>query len=160
MTDEYKRPPWRKRIRLSSETYGQPGTICSVTIAVHERRPIFADAVVASSAIDVLRTHAARTGVPIYAYCVMPDHIHLVLGPSQNCDNVTFVGQFKNLVQRAAWQHDVKGIFWQKSFWDHFLRRDEDLNRVIEYVLNNPVRKGLVNEWCHYPFSGSLVLQP
>ncbi|MDP2659614.1 MAG: transposase, partial [Dehalococcoidia bacterium] len=146
-----------KRIRLDAGLYSQPGVVCSVTVAVKDRQPIFADALVASSAVDILRSQAERTGVRVYAYCVMPDHIHLVLGPSAGCDVMTFVGQFKNLAQRAAWDCGVKGAFWQTSFWDHFLRADEGVEMVVEYVLNNPVRKRLASEWSDYPFSGSLV---
>jgi putative transposase len=147
----------RHRIRLPTAVYAQPGHVCSITIAVQDRRPVFGDAIVADAAIDVLRSHADRTEVPIYAYCVMPDHAHLVLAPSLRCDILTFVAQFKNLAQRAAWRAGVVGAFWQKSFWDRFPRNEEQLETVIEYVLNNPVRRGLVDDWRDYPHSGSLV---
>lgn len=64
---------------------------------------IFADPRAAAAAVDILHAHADRTRVAIYGYCVMPDHIHLVLGPSRDCDIINFVGQYKNLLQRAAW---------------------------------------------------------
>ena len=136
--------PYHKRIRLDPEVYAKLGAVSSITIAVRDRQPVFADSAVAAEAVEVLRSHAAKTGVSVYGYCVMPDHIHLVLGPSETCDITTFVGQFKNLAQRAAWQHGMKGAFWQKSFWDHFLRIKEDVDTTAEYVLNNPVRKGMV----------------
>ncbi|MBI4318570.1 MAG: transposase [Chloroflexi bacterium] len=128
-------------------------------MAVQGRKPVFADYAVASCAVQVLREHAAKTDVRIYGFCVMPDHVHIVLGPSESCDVVTFVGQFKNLAQRAAWRHGAVGSFWQKRFWDHFLRAEEQLERVVEYVLNNPVRAGLVEQWSDYPFSGSLEFE-
>ena len=43
---------------------------------------------------------------------------------------------------------------WQKDFHDHIIRKYEDLKAHILYVLENPVRKGLVEEWQEYPFSG------
>lgn len=113
----------------------------------------------ASAAVDVLTERARKTGVPVYAYCVMPDHIHLFLGPTAHCNITTFVGQYKNLVQRKAWDQGFHGSLWQTSFWDHFVRADEDLGQTIKYVLNNPVRRGLVDTWRAYPFSGSLVFQ-
>ena len=70
---------------------------------------------------------------------------------------MTFVGRFKNLVQREAWRLGVVDAFWQTSFWDHFLRGDERIANVVEYVLNNPVRSGLVERWSDYRFSGSMV---
>ena len=94
----------------------------------------------------------------VYAYCVMPDHVHLILGPSSTCDIVTFVGQFKNLAQRSAWQLGVVGAFWQVGFWDHFLRVDQAVEDALRYVLDNPVRARLVAHWQDHPFSGSLVL--
>jgi REP element-mobilizing transposase RayT len=143
----------RRRIRLAPNAYAEVGAICSITVAVKDRTPVFADPTVADAAVDVLRRHAAETGVPVYAWCVMPDHVHLVLGASPTCDMVTFVGQFKNLAQREAWRLGVKGAFWQASFWDHFLRGDERLEQVIEYVMNNPVR------WWEYRLSGSTVFE-
>ena len=103
--------PQRRRIRLPAEVYADIGMICSTTIAVKGRGPVFACPGVAAAAVDVLRRHAAATGVRVYAWCVMPDHVHLVLGGSPTCDIVTFVGQFKNLAQREAWQRGIKGAF-------------------------------------------------
>ena len=148
-----------RRIRLERTAYSQEGAICSVTITTRGRALVFASAPVASAAVDVLTECASRTHVPVYGYCVMPDHVHLVLGPSSTCDIITFVGQFKNLTQRAAWRLGVSGAFWQPRFWDHFLRRDEDVEVAVRYVLNNPVRRGLVEQWLGYPFGGSLVFQ-
>ena len=87
----------------------------------------------------------------------MPDHVHLVLGASPTCDMVTVVGQFKNLAQREGWRWAIKGAFWQTGSWEHFLRGDERFEPVVEYVLNNPVRSGLVERWCDDRVSGSSV---
>ena len=48
------------------------------------------------------------------------------------------------------------GIKWQKDFYDHIHRKNEDLKKHITYLLDNPVRKGLVDHWQNYPFKGSL----
>ena len=151
---------WRdfhKRIRLDAVSYAQAGAVCSVTVAVRDRQPVFGDPAVARGAVDVLRSLATKTGVPVYTYCIMPDHVHLILTASPTCDMITFVGQYKSLAQRAAWQRGVKGTFWQKSFWDHFLRSNEDFEAAVRYALENPVRKGMVEKWDAYEFSGSLV---
>lgn len=154
------RLPQRKRTRLPVQLYAQCGPVCSVTLAVRDRRPVFADPRAATSAVDLLLNHSQKTQVPIYGYCVMPDHVHLVLGASKTCDVITFVGQFKNLAQRAVWRLGINGPFWQSGFYDHFLRQDEQLERVIEYVLDNPVRAGLVTTRNDYPFSGTAGDKP
>ena len=90
----------------------------------------------------------------------MPDHVHLLLEPSEVCDIITFVGQFKNLAQRAAWRIGVTGAFWQPSFWDHFLRSDESVATVVQYIFENPVRAGLAETVSDYAFSGTLAGMP
>ena len=122
--------PQRRRIRLAAEVYADIGVICSIPIAVKGRAPVFVCPAVAAA--DVLRRHAAATSVPVCAWCVMPDHGHLILGASPSCDIVRFVGQVKNLAQREAWRRGIKGTFWQTGFWDHFLRGDERLEQVVE----------------------------
>ena len=52
-----------------------------------------------------------------------------------------------------GWQ----GPFWQASYYDHVVRRDEDIEAVRDYVLENPVRAGLVENAEDYPCSGSLI---
>ena len=100
--------------------------ICSITIAAKGRAPVFACLAVAAAAVDVLRRHAAASGVPVYAWCVLPDHVHLILGASPTCDVGTCVGQVKTLAQREAWRRGIKGAFRPTSFWAHVLRGMSD----------------------------------
>ena len=106
----------RKRIRLDVEAYAELGRICSVTIAVQRRQPVFARADLAAAAVRAITDHAKARGVPLWAYCVMPDHIHLIIEASEECDIVTFVGQVKSLIQREAWRVGMSGTFWQSRF--------------------------------------------
>ena len=39
------------------------------------------------------------------------------------------------------------GAFWQAESYDHYIRTDEEWDRTIQYVCNNPVKAGLVNNW-------------
>jgi REP element-mobilizing transposase RayT len=147
--------PHHKRIRLERDRYADLGSVCALTTATAYRRPLFAERALARAACRVLVRHAQRRQVPLYGYCLMPDHLHLVVGPSPECDIARFVGQTKNLIQRAVWASDVASLIWQRSFWDRFIRSEEQVERVVEYVLNNPVRAGLAASWRDYPFSGS-----
>ncbi len=151
--------PRHKRIRLDAEAYGDTGAICSVTIATRSRLPALANPRLAAAAVAVIRERSRSSAVAVHAYCVMPDHLHLILTPSGSCDVVTFVAEVKNLVQREAWRLGMAGRLWQVSFWDHFLRRDESLSAAVQYVLENPVRKGLAEEWSEYPYCGMLAAE-
>lgn len=47
---------------------------------------------------------------------------------------------------------------WQENYHEHVLRNDEDVEKVIKYILHNPVRAGIVRNYYDYPYSGSLVI--
>jgi REP element-mobilizing transposase RayT len=47
-------------------------------------------------------------------------------------------------------------IEWQKDFYDHVIRKHEDIATQVNYILDNPVRKGLVSSWQEYPYKGSI----
>jgi len=83
----------------------------------------------------------------------MPNHVH-VLALNVTGSLVEFMRLLKG--RSAARLRDVKtGPVWQRSFHDHLLRRNEDIVETLKYLLNNPVRAGLANEWTRYPWCGS-----
>jgi putative transposase len=91
----------------------------------------------------------------VIAYCFMPDHLHLLVeGCSEGSDAIAFVHQAK---QRAgyAFAQTRNERLWQPSYYDRVLRADEATIAVARYILENPVRGGLVAEPADYRFSGS-----
>ncbi len=48
-------------------------------------------------------------------------------------------------------------LLWQKSYYDHVIRREEDIAVVARYIIGNPVRARLVKSATEYPFSGSFA---
>ena len=95
----------RPALRLPRESYADPSAIFFVTIGVLDRARVFDAKEFAVAVVDVLRRHAERSGVELFAYCIMPDHVHLLVRPSTRCDVVDFVGQFKSLAARESWRH-------------------------------------------------------
>lgn len=85
----------------------------------------------------------------------MPDHLHLLLKGEEKSDLVRMVKQFKQLTGYYFKRGAGKRL-WQKSYYDHVLRKEEDVRGVIRYILENPVRKGLVSQPEEYLFCGSL----
>ena len=96
-------------------------------------------------------------GIALLAYCLMPDHMHLLVQPEDGVDVVAFVRRVKSRTTRIYWSEGEAGRLWQRGFYDHVLRGDEDVLHTARYVLANPVRAGLVSEPTEYPFSGSLL---
>ena len=60
---------------------------------------------------------------------------------------------FKRYTTRVI--NELFGIkpLWQKNFYDHVVRKEEPLIKIAEYIVNNPIRKGIVSEWEEYPYS-------
>jgi putative transposase len=105
---------------------------------------------------EILRTAEAE-GVEISAHCFMPDHVHmLVEGRRIDTDIRRFVHKAK---QRSGYEFSRRfgQKLWQPSWYDRVLREDEETPRVVRYILENPVRAGLVESYDQYPFCGSLV---
>jgi len=106
--------------------------------------------------LEISKTAAAE-GFAILAYCYMPDHLHLLVkGTTVRADLRRFAQIAR---QRAAVRHSARtgSVLWQSGYHDRVLRDDEATGAAIRYLLNNPVRAGLVSDAAHYPFAGSEV---
>ena len=104
-----------------------------------------------------LRQTSEQYTFAVFAYCQMPDHLHLVLeGKTDDSDFLEFMSIFK---QRSSfdWKQQTRTRLWQDSFYDHVLRDSESTRKVVRYVLENPVRAGLVASPSDYEHSGSFV---
>ena len=146
----------RKPHRLPPEEYrGQRWyfiTMCSET-----RAPIFTDRTLSNDLIGILRNESHLHEFLIDAYCLMPDHLHfLALGVAPSSDLLRFAKMFK---QKTAYAYRQRtGLrLWQKGYYDHILRSNEEPTRVAAYIWLNPVRKGLCKEFDAYQLSGSFT---
>jgi putative transposase len=92
-------------------------------------------------------------------FCIMPNHVHVVFTPLRKPD-----GSYHGI---AAIMHSLKrhtarqanlilgrtGIFWQHESYDHVVRSAVEGRRILTYVLNNPVKARLVQDWDQWPWS-------
>ena len=95
----------------------------------------------------------------VLAYCIMPNHAHLVLTPYKSSDTADYsLTKIMHNVKRNSANHANKvlgrtGAFWQHESYDHFARDNAELQRIIKYVLYNPVKAGLVKEQTDWEWS-------
>ena len=133
-----------KPIRLAPEAY-RLGHAFSITITTANRESLFHANDAAERCLELLAESVARHNASLFAYCLMPDHVHLLLALPEGASVIQFVKHFKQTtsyhIQRSA---TARGSVWQGGFYDHALRREEALKDVAEYIFNNPVRAGLV----------------
>ncbi len=82
-----------------------------------------------------------------YFLLLMPDHLHALM---------SFPDTGKRIQSRMSkwkeWTAKELGIGWQRDFFEHRLRREESFREKADYILANPVRKGLVTEPREWPF--------
>jgi putative transposase len=144
--------PYPKRPRLRDFDY--IGTHAYfLTILTKDRGVYFNDTEIVSHLISLLLETAKSERFDILAYCFMPDHLHiLVMGRDGKSDLKRFMDLFK---QKAGyWFKKIKNkSLWHISYYDHVLRKEESIESVVTYMLENPVRKGLVQDFREYPFS-------
>lgn len=113
----------------------------------------------------------------LIAYCIMSNHVHLVIwlnverdlsrslnsDTSNNLSDSNFALQYpvayilKKIKGSTARECNKllnrSGKFWQHESYDHAIRNNESLKRVVKYVLNNPVKAGLVENWEDYEWN-------
>lgn len=127
-----------------------------LTFCTFERDRHFVEAVSVSLVGDQILRVATEQHVAIIAYCFMPDHLHLVVeGTDKDADLKTFVArakQFSGFYFRQKTGHRL----WQRYGFERVLRADEDTASVVKYVIENPLRAGLVNTPLDYPFCGGV----
>ena len=146
----------RKINRLAPVHYLGTGNY-SLTIATSGRKIVFVSKNVVTYHLSVLGQSAIKRNFDIIAYCYMPDHVHLLVSGKETTSDLTaFVRSYKQITG-YQYRKQIGDFLWQKSFYDHILRREESFREVVRYILGNPVRKQMVERPEDYPYSGSLV---
>ena len=147
---------WPKRPRITGFPYIGFHRY-SLTICTKERKHHFNDAQNVEAVLTTIRRSAEAHEFAVLAYCFMPDHVHLIVSAlSESADLQKFVAKWKQVSGFAHKQRTGEAL-WQPSYFDHVLRDEEETSRAVRYVLENPVRKGMVVEFSEYRFSGSDV---
>jgi putative transposase len=140
------------------------GNVCYVGVAryfltfcVHERRKVFTCDQSVQLALLHIRQSARHERFSLFAYCFMPDHVHLLVeSMSIGSDLRRFVARAKQH-SGAAFALKHGGRLWQAGYYERILRRSEDAKWVARYIVNNPVRAGLVSSPSQYAYFGSDV---
>jgi putative transposase len=101
-----------------------------LTFCADNRRLAFLDAAAASLVINHFLRTSAQWEFAVLAYCVMPDHVHLLVeGLSDNSDLRRFAKRLKQ-GSGQAYAHAFGTRLWQEGYFDHVLREEEDARRV------------------------------
>jgi putative transposase len=146
LKDDQRRPFSPRTLhRLPEERYSQQGSAFLITIRARYGTRPFAVPQRAKIVVEALADQRQKVGCWVGAYCVMPDHAHFVCGPDREGASVKLLAdRVKGASTNASWRTGWDGVLWQQRFHDSELEEADAVNAACEYVLNNPVRAGLV----------------
>ena len=105
--------------------------------------------------LDLLATWCGRCGVEVWAYCLMPNHVHLVVVPDSEDGLRRGIGEaHRRYTRRINFRKRWRGHLWQGRFASYVL--DEHyLLAAVRYVEMNPVKAGLVRRPRQYRWSSA-----
>jgi putative transposase len=149
--------PNYRRARVAGATY-------FLTLITHRRQSLLTEVPALQSLRRAIREIRRERWFDIDAMVVLPDHLHVLITlPRGDDDYATRLSAIKRRVSQANRDRvDAVGSahrrrreigFWQRRFWEHLIRDEDDFLRHADYIHFNPVKHGLVNRVRDWPYS-------
>lgn len=161
----------RQRVNIEGEIY-------FVTTRTFTSKLIFSSHKNCELFLKILDFCRQKLKFQLYAYCVLPNHVHLLILPNKRntiSDVIRHIkGRFAKLYNTAEDEFlcygnkkttssageefilaDKEDTIWQKSFYDKAIRSDEELHNVINYINNNALKHNLVDDSLKWRYSSS-----
>jgi REP element-mobilizing transposase RayT len=128
-----------------------------VTMCTAQRRPLLANAPVHEAFRTFCCASLDMADVVVGKYVLMPDHVHVFVSAYGSKTLSRWVGSLKKYLGKQWRERGLHAPFWQTGFFDHVLRGHESYVEKAQYVLDNPVRKGLVVKSEDWPYAGEIT---
>jgi len=123
-----------------------PGGCFFFTVVTHHRQPLFAEGRNIDRLRDGFRRAMAKHPFRIDAIVILPDHLHSVWRlPEGDADfslRWRLVKHYLAAGVPAATNRRGEKLVWQRRFWEHAIRDEEDWRNHIDYIHYNPVKHG------------------
>jgi putative transposase len=147
-----------------------PGGTYFFTVVTHGRRPILTTDVARKCLREAMQEEFDVRPVKVMAIVLLPDHLHAIwtLPPGDAEYSLRWSrikerftksylasGGTEAPVSKSRVTHRERGV-WQRRFWEHVVRDEDDLKHCADYIHSNPVKHGLVKSPCDYPYSSFL----
>lgn len=137
----------------------QPGGCYFFTVVTNKRHAILTNPDVLERLRAAFRHVQTTRPFTIEAMVILPDHLHCLWQmPADNHDFSTRWRMIKHYVSigvGAPINSRKEKLFWQRRFWEHLIRDEEDWRRHMDYIHYNPVKHGYVakvSDWPHSSF--------
>jgi putative transposase len=144
-----------------------PGGTYFFTVVTHQRAPILTTSLGRSCLRKAIQTAQSKGQFKVFAIVLLPDHLHTVwVLPDGDADYSSRWGRIKEAFTRmyragggllkpvsASRRKHREQSVWQRRFWEHTCRDEDDLIRFVDYLHWNPRKHGLVSRIQDYPWS-------
>ncbi len=107
--------------------------------------------------MKILQEIRERGAAKIYAFVLMPDHLHILLKPEAEPLG-KIMQRIKGKAARLINQKEGKeGALWQREYYERAIRDESDLEEKYNYIVYNPVKDGLAEKPEDYPYSSAAL---
>ena len=132
----------------------QEGGVYFFTVTTQGRRPLLTQPRILDAFSMAVAHVNARHPFTMSAYVILPDHLHALWYLPERDDDFSMRWRLiKHFVSRHVPEY---GKIWQKRFWEHLVRDEDDYHRHLDYIHINPVKHGLTmrpDDWPHSSFT-------
>jgi putative transposase len=163
-------PPYKSPLATAMPYYRRwciEGATYFFTVVTHERRPILTEPYARSCLREAIAAVRQKRPFAVVACALMPDHLHTVWALARgDADYPLRWAQIKEAFTRrylaaggdegsrsASRTHRRERAVWQRRYWEHTIRDEDDLKRCVDYIHWNPVKHKLVEHVQDYPWS-------
>ncbi len=113
----------------------------------------FANDDIAAMVCENVEFYSRKLGYRLYGFTLMPDHLHVLFSPADSGRPLKdWLRDFKSYTSHRFRKQTGRQL-WQESAYDHVCRAEETAERVLAYIIENPVRAGLVERWRDWPWT-------
>jgi REP element-mobilizing transposase RayT len=131
-----------------------PGLLYHVIVRGNQRRKTFYDDQDYRVYLDRLARYRQRYGYTVHAYCLMPNHVHLLVESGRSPLGKFMQGLQQSYSQYFNLRHRKVGHVFQGRYQAIVCQKDDYLLELLRYIHLNPVRSGLAKDLKDYAYSG------
>ncbi len=122
-----------------------------VTMVSHNRNKLFTKLNMNRCLIKHMQELEREQRIKSIAFVIMPEHLHWQFQILSNNTLSNIVRLFKGRTAASFYQFEVYRL-WQKGYYDHLIRNEEDLIASVRYIIANPLRAKLIANVADYPY--------
>ncbi len=138
------------KTRIRYETLGE---LRFLTFSCYHHLPLFNNDAIKDEFVQALDDARKRTNYRIIAWVIMPNHVHALVEMIEGWGMESIVHSWKSYTSNQANRMlRRRGVFWQREYFDRFIRDERHLRRALHYLDFNPVMAGLCStprDWRH-----------